>query len=132
MIVVLDASAAIEVVLQRPASSEINAAITEADVIFVPDLFVAEVSNALWKYVVAGGANGSALLEDAVSLPDEVISSTELYREAFGLATQSGHPVYDCLYAILARRNNATLLTVDRRLTTLVRSHEISVIPRQP
>ena len=131
MIVVLDASAAIELLLQRPAAEQLHQALEDADYILVPDLYVAEVCNALWKYTRAADDDKSAVtsVEDAMALPDEFVSSRELYREAFSFAVQSGHPVYDCLYAILARRNNAQLLTVDRRLAALAVTGGISVLP---
>jgi predicted nucleic acid-binding protein len=36
--------------------------------------------------------------------------------------------VYDTLYLVLARRNNSTLLTMDRRLAVLARKLEIEVV----
>jgi predicted nucleic acid-binding protein len=34
---------------------------------------------------------------------------------AFALALEINHPVYDCLYAIAARENDATLITCDAK-----------------
>lgn len=55
----------------------------------------------------------------AVSLPDDYISESELYREAFALSCQLKHPVYDILYLILARRHHAQLLSMDKKLLRL-------------
>lgn len=131
MIVVLDASAAIELVLKRPASLTIQEALDEADFILVPDLYIAEVSNAVWKIASAAGneIRPSDILDDAVALPDEFVSSRDLYREAYAFSIQKRHPVYDSLYAITARRNGATLLTMDRRLASIAASENIAVIP---
>jgi predicted nucleic acid-binding protein len=39
--------------------------------------------------------------------------------EALALACHLDHPVYDCLYLALARREAAQLLTADQRLEKL-------------
>ena len=39
--------------------------------------------------------------------------------EALALASHLDHPVYDCLYLALARREAALLLTADQRLLQL-------------
>ncbi|MFK5892756.1 MAG: type II toxin-antitoxin system VapC family toxin [Pseudomonadota bacterium] len=55
-------------------------------------------------------------IEQGVALPDDYINDIELYREAFNLGCMLNHPVYDMLYLILARRNNAKFLTMDKKL----------------
>ncbi len=40
-------------------------------------------------------------------------------RKALALACHHDHPVYDCLYLALARREAATLISMDRRLQQL-------------
>jgi predicted nucleic acid-binding protein len=47
-------------------------------------------------------------------LPDEYVNEHELYIEAFKLGCELNHPVYDALFLVLARRNNAQLLTMER------------------
>jgi predicted nucleic acid-binding protein len=47
---------------------------------------------------------------------DTLVSGKDLYREAFLLARTSRLPAYDMFYLALARRDDATLLTVDRVL----------------
>lgn len=42
-----------------------------------------------------------------------------LQAEALALACHHDHPVYDCLYLTLARREAATLISLDRRLQLL-------------
>ena len=131
MIAVLDASAAIELILSRPAAEELSELVAKAELILAPDLYVAEVSNALWKHAIASGDSEgyTELLDDAVALTDELIDSVSLYREAFALSTQHQHPVYDSLYLVVARRNSATILTVDRRLRSLASTLQIDVSP---
>jgi predicted nucleic acid-binding protein len=129
--VVLDASAAVGVVLAMPGSEVFSSALEQAALVTSPDLFVPEVCNALWKYRKAElltAERCESALEHALALPDRLESCTNLHLEAFSLSCRYLHPVYDALYLVLARRNNAILLTLDRRLAILTRKLEIEVI----
>ena len=100
-------------------------------VVLAPDLFAAEAANALWKYVKAGDLSQERaveLLRRALDLVDILVPSSELAVEALATAAQAGHPVYDFLYAVLARRNGAPLLTMDRPLATRLQGMAIEVL----
>jgi len=56
---------------------------------------------------------------DARDLVDQIEPDRHLQVEALALACHLNHPVYDCLYLALSRREAATLLTADRRLQSL-------------
>jgi len=118
---VLDAGAAIEIVVQRKRSqsSRLRGIVEEADVVLAPDLFVPEVVNTMWKYHQFeqwGLALCDRVLESALSLVDVLVPSRELYGEAFLLARTTRRPAYDMFYVALARREDATLLTTDAQL----------------
>lgn len=136
MSIVIDASAAVGIVLAIPGAAMFAGPLDSAELVMVPDLFTAEVCNAFWKYRKADLLpleRCEQALEQALELPDHLESSTALHREAFALAVRHLHPVYDTLYLVLARRNNATILTMDRRLAVLARKLEIEVvIPEAP
>lgn len=134
MIAILDASAAIEVVLHRPKADTIAGVLRSADLTVAPDLYVSEITNAIWKYVRAGGNPDeyAGILLDAVQIVDDLIPSTELFREAFDLSTQHLHPVYDSMYLVAAIRNQASLLTLDKRLRTVATELGVSVLPSKP
>lgn len=122
MITILDASAAIALAINLPESTRFQAAIESSDMVLAPDIFVAEVSNAAWKYVRAGivdADQGSTILERAINLVDSFEPGQMLYREAFAMSVDHQHPVYDTLYLVLARRHNGVLATLDRRLAEL-------------
>lgn len=131
MNVVIDASAAVGLVLGMPGTEIFTPFLEQATVVSAPDLYVAEVANAIWKYHKADlipMARCEQILEQAVSLPDRFESSSTLCLEAFALACRHLHPVYDALYLVLARRNNASILTMDRRLAALAGQLEIAVV----
>lgn len=131
MNVVLDASAAVGLVLAMPGTEIFTTSLEQAAFVAAPDIFVAEICNAFWKYRKAellSMARCEQALEHALCLPDRVEASSSLYLEAFSLSCRHLHPVYDALYLVLARRNNATLLTMDRRLAALAGALEIEVV----
>jgi predicted nucleic acid-binding protein len=136
MNIVIDASAAVGLVLAVPGTETFVPLLEEATLVTAPDLYIAEVGNALWKYRKADllpMEQCELLLEQALSLPDRIESSAMFYQEAFALACRHLQPLYDALYLILARRANATILTMDRRLAILAEKLEIKVIiPSKP
>ncbi len=131
MIAVLDASAAIELVLHREQSEKFATCIAAADWVITPTLFIAEVTNIFWKYQKLADFPFAVCekgIEQAVSLPDDFVNERELYREAFKLACNLSHSVYDMLYLTVARRNNATLLTMDKKLLKTAQKCSVEII----
>lgn len=130
MIVVLDTSAAVDLVL-HPSKREKEAdLLADAEWVLAPTLFVAEVANVFWKYHLFNNLpqeQAEQGLELALELPDSLADDRELCTEAFAMACRTGHPVYDMLYLVLARRNNALLLTRDRSLKRLAAKHDVRV-----
>lgn len=90
--------------------------------LLAPDLICAEVGNALWRYM----RHGSVEFDDAVAVLDalpanfaRLVPTADLVAEAFKLGAGADHPVYDCVYLALARREQTTLVTLDRKLAML-------------
>ena len=130
-LLILDASAAIEAVLGRSQALEIIEHLEHADRVTVPDLYFAEIANALWKYVRTGDLpldDAQAMLSIGASLPDDVLPARELATEALATATAFNHPVYDALYAVTARREGAAVCTIDQRLIRLLDAMRVPTI----
>ena len=119
MRIVLDASAAIEIALDRAKGSHFAEVLQQAEEILAPDLMVCEVINAIWKYHEFENFDLS-ICDDAIdlglNLVDSLVPSSELCREAFLLARTARKPAYDMFYLALCRRADATLLTLDNSL----------------
>ncbi len=129
--IVLDASAAIHLVLAGPHAPAFADHLENAALVLAPDLFTAEAANALWKYVRAGELTlerAIELLGRALALVDVLTPAPELAVEALATASRSGHPVYDFLYAVLARRQGAPLLTMDRTLANRLLAMDFDVL----
>lgn len=119
---VLDASAAVHVVMRTDRAAELIAALENCDLVLAPALFHAEVANTLWKYVRAGVIDKQAALtrlEEARGLIDSFEPDDELATEAMSQAILHDHPVYDLLYLVLAMRYGARLLSADGKLMRL-------------
>ena len=117
--------AACELVLGRARSGDMAQYIRNAQEVLVPELFVAEIANVLWKYVKAKELDLSTsqfCLENALKICDRIVDTAPLIEEALMTSCLAKHPVYDSIYLVLARRNGARLLTLDRRLITLAQS----------
>ena len=119
---VLDASAALRILLSprdhRPWIAQLQA----AGVVAAPLLFASETANALWKYHRAGkldAETASSAHTQTVALISHWQNDLELATVALELAGKLGHPVYDCLYLACVQRLDAELLTADERLAQL-------------
>jgi predicted nucleic acid-binding protein len=122
MTVVLDASAGIEIVLNRSRSAQFQEYIEKSGNIISTDLYKAEITNVMWKYVKANlitKEKGSELLILAIDLIDEFHDMQAYYIESFCESVRLNHPAYDLFSQLLARRTGAVLLSADTILNTL-------------
>ena len=131
MRLVLDACAALEVVLKRSRAGDFMRAIQEADTVMAPELLVPEVVNAIWKYHQFDRLDLNTCnqaLELAIELADDLVSCRDLWREAFLLARKNRRPAYDMFYIALARREDAAILTMDKALRKEAERYGVQVI----
>jgi len=127
---VLDASGAVHLVMNGEYASALAAKLEAVAVVMAPDLFCSEAANSLWKYVRAGELTldlALARLEQCLGLADSVIPERALAPEALVAAARHQHSVYDMMYAVLARRSGATVITMDRGFALKLRDMEIDV-----
>ena len=130
MIVVLDVSAAIEILFQKVKKGMFDVTYREATWVLAPDLFVPEISNVLWKYYRAKVITHDECIQfvdDGINMIDDFIDSRELRKEALGEGIKNNHSIYDLYYFVLARRNDATLITNDGPLASMCREQKISI-----
>jgi predicted nucleic acid-binding protein len=123
--VVLDASAALTGLFRREgsASDVVHEVVSGVTAAHVPDLFVAEVTNAMALRVRAGRwplASASRALALVLAWPLAVQSCLPLAEPALESATRLGLSAYDAYYAVLSRELAVPLVTADRQLGTAV------------
>ena len=56
-----------------------------------------------------------------------LIGFEDLAADAMALAIDGRHPIYDCFYLALARRENAALITADEAMIAAARKAKIKV-----
>ena len=118
---VLDASVAAKWYVKESDSERAQKLIDRDFLFLVPDIFFAEVANAIRKQHREDGQLDAASVQLAVDdlvMGLEPISSTVLLPRATEIALTLGHPIYDCLYLALAERWSIDFVTADKRLRT--------------
>lgn len=129
MNVVLDASAALELIFKRDKAEPIKQILLNASKVISTDLYKAETANALWKYVKAGYISTETagdLLDLSLDLVDEFVDISANNKEALFEADRLNHSVYDLLYLTLARRTGSKLISLDKKLNHLCNREGLS------
>lgn len=86
-----------------------------------PDLIHAELANVIWKRYRRGEIDkdeAAGLLADFRTLPLRISPCVDLAQAALELAIMTGRSVYDCLYLALAIRDDAVLISADKRFVS--------------
>jgi predicted nucleic acid-binding protein len=121
MTLVVDASVAAQWVLEQDGSARAGALRAESRLI-APSLIAAEIGSAIWRAVRRKAVSRADALVaiEAVLLPfDALVPAEELRRRALAMAIELDHPIYDCFYLALAERENAPLISADKRLVSI-------------
>ena len=119
MSLIVDASVAVRWYLPEPGAKEAERVLLSEMPLLAPELIIAEIGNAIWKRV----RRGEVSERDAVDIVGRAMTAftrltplSELAVSAMALAAKLDHPVYDCFYLALAARENAPLITADKKV----------------
>ena len=129
--VVLDACAAVEIVQGTPEGQYLRSEVEFSDEVIVPSSFYVEVMNALYKNIRGNKMSYDEAVNYFWEICNFVTASVEMkdaYEEVLREAAIQQHPAYDICYFVLARRHNAVLLTVDKRLANLCADNRVSCV----
>jgi len=116
---VVDASVAVKWFVKQDCWETARALGGPSVELIAPELVLAEIASAFWKYVRVNqlaAETAGAMLAQAPSAFARIVSLQELLPAAFQLSLSIQHPVHDCFYLALARRESAPLVTADKRL----------------
>ena len=116
--IVVDASAALEVLLRTPSAAAVEARLFGAGpTLHAPHLIDVEVAQALRRYATAGeidSERGRSALTDLADFPVRRYPHDFLLPRVWDL--RHNLTAYDAVYVALAEALDAALLTRDRRL----------------
>jgi predicted nucleic acid-binding protein len=115
--IVLDASAALEWLLQTDAGLRVDARISAGETLHAPHLLDIEVAQVLRRFVLAGAVRpprAAEALEDLMDLA-VVRYPHDVFRWRVW-ALRDNLTAYDAAYVALAEALDATLVTCDARL----------------
>ena len=124
----MDASIAVQW-LSDETGSETAIRLVHAPISLVaPDFMPIEAANAWWKKARRGdmpAADVEQAVASLLTLDIELVPTLGLLTRAARLATTLHHPVYDCLYIVVATRRGAQLATADERLRRLAQHADV-------
>ena len=116
--IVLDASAVVELVLGSPRGASVRERVEQRDeTLHAPHLLDVEVASVLRRYQLSGelsAADGREALADLAGLDIVRYAHDPLLPRVWELRTRV--TAYDAVYLALAEMLEAPLLTLDRRL----------------
>jgi predicted nucleic acid-binding protein len=123
MNLVVDASVAAKWLFVEPDTGKARAILDSAESgelqLLAPEILPAEIANSLWKRTQRGdldGASALGLFDGFQKVDFKLCRVQELIGPALNIAFRHHHPVYDCLYVVLARREGCDLVTADEKL----------------
>jgi predicted nucleic acid-binding protein len=119
MTVVVDASVAIRWLFQLDGTNRAEKLIRSGQPLIAPDLVLAEITNAAWKFVTFDGVpaeTAAMVVKAAGNAFDEIVPSSNLTDRALAIALELRHPAYDCFYLALAEKRRCELVSADARL----------------
>jgi len=134
MIIVLDASAAIEIALNNVKSTNYRILLKESDLVIAPDTFPSEITNVFWKYAYFSNMPTEKCekgIEYCNDLIDDYIETRTICREVFAESIKNKHPSYDLFYLILARRHNAAILSKDKKMNKIAKELRIRILDEE-
>ncbi|MEG0302375.1 type II toxin-antitoxin system VapC family toxin [Gordonibacter sp.] len=129
--IVLDCDAAVNIALETTQGNALRALMVEGEKAVAPSLLHAELTHAFKKYVQAGvlSAQEAVLrMRKAQLLVDEYCDDAANCAEVIAESIRLNHSTYDVFYFVLARREAATLFTLDRKLQKLCLDNGVNCV----
>lgn len=126
----VDASVAVQWFAREPGSEASAALVEGSQPLVAPDIMPLEVANALWKKARHGDVPAGDL-QPAVTrlLASDItlVPTLTLLERSVRLAVEISHPVYDCVYLVLAEERGAPLASLDERLRAAARARGLRI-----
>jgi predicted nucleic acid-binding protein len=120
--VVVDASCAVKWFVPEDGWEAARTLLLGREILLAPDILALETLAALLRKLRRGevvAETPARASETLAALRIEAIPHAALLPDAVALSRDTRHPLYDCLYLLVARQRRAMLATFDTRLAAL-------------
>lgn len=127
--IVIDSSALVKYVAREDGWEGVERYLVSARVVTL-DLALKEVANALWKKILKEEVSIDVAIRILSSIYKvvRVVDEGGYLEDSLRIAVDNGLTVYDSLFIALALRNNAELLTSDKRQSEVAGRLGVKVI----
>ena len=119
MTIVVDASVALRWCFELTGSDRAEDLLRSDDHLIAPDLVIAEITNAAWKFIIFDKLPAESVklaVREVAKAFEELVPTSALKDRALAIAIELRHPAYDCFYLALAEQSTSLLVTADGRL----------------
>lgn len=125
---VFDANIVVALFVDLPWSAAARTSFADDIDPIAPAFMLIEAANALWSNVRAEILSGGDAREALRSIPTgfDLRPDDSLVEPALLTAISTGHPIYDCLYLVLAEQEGVPLTTADRKLSVVAEGRGIA------
>jgi predicted nucleic acid-binding protein len=116
MTIVVDASVALRWCFQLNGSDRAEELLRSDNHLIAPDLVIAEITNAAWKFVIfdrVPADSAMSAVRDVAKAFEQLVPTSVLKDRALTIAIELRHPACDCFYLALAERSASPLVTAD-------------------
>ena len=129
----IDASVAIKTIVEERFSDLARKLIAENDLILAPAHAYAEITEIIYRKHIAGDIDEKQALMAIERLPRilTLVPLDAIMADAFRIAKEIRHSVYDCLYVAAALKCGTTLVTADTKLVLKCRGTRLSETVRE-
>lgn len=131
--IVLDASAAVNMAQRTPEGDALTSLIDPGEEVWSPQLLQSEVLSAFWKYVHAGMMSPETA-EDNVStalrLVTHFVNMIDLLPGVLSTAIRLDHSPYDVQYLVLAKLTGGMVYSLDDKLLALCDAEGVQHVER--
>jgi predicted nucleic acid-binding protein len=115
--IVVDASVAVKWLIDEDRSAAAQDLRNIGGDLIAPSSVIFEVYHAVWDAARTGRTHAFELEQMQAIIPaffQRLVPMATLFDEAADLARTLRHPIYDCAYLALARREDIEVITADR------------------
>ncbi|MGE5148411.1 MAG: type II toxin-antitoxin system VapC family toxin [Candidatus Eiseniibacteriota bacterium] len=128
MSVVVDASVAVKWFLPEADSGAARDLLLQPDALIAPDILPIEIGNVFWKAHRLGKIDETQAEVALAAIRGALVlhPAAAMVEGALRLSFTLDHPIYDCLYLLLAEQQDAQLITADQRLARRLRDTKFS------